>query len=272
MDPLSIATAVVTFVEVAASVGRGIRLLRSVARSNAEFCDLVAELDILHAFMEQLAQTVSDLSQSGTGASAPSLQRLEYLHLELSRTAEQLDDLAGDLAAASKPNKKGEKRVPIIQWQRHKSKVSTLRAQCRHSRDDVCAFLRVLEPSLNAYGSPFSTFGSCSCFLGLPAVALGELTKMPLHSVNHTQVMLRIEGLSASTTQSVKQVTDHAAQQVVGRIDNLEAAIHTLVHRTSTAFQGRPPSAGTRGATRGQKRTKHHERHIDGHGTDLASV
>lgn len=172
MDPLTIATAVVTFVEVAAYVGKSIRLLRSIAQSGAEFCALVTELDFLHAFIEQLAQTVSDLSQSGTRASASSLQRLEYLRLELSRTAEQLGDLAGDLVAASKPNKNGEKKVPVIQWQRHKSKVSTLRAQCRHSRDDVCAFLKVLEPSVHAYGSPFSSFYSCSFFLALLGMAL----------------------------------------------------------------------------------------------------
>ncbi|KAL8372969.1 hypothetical protein RB599_000267 [Gaeumannomyces hyphopodioides] len=237
MDPLSIATAVVTFVEVAGSVGKGIKLLRSVARSDVEFCDLLNELEILHSFMEQVVQTVSDLSRSGTGASATSLQRLERLHLELSRTADELDVLAGDLDTASRPNKKGVKKVPVIQWQRHKSRALALRAQCRRSREDIRAFLDVLGPSLNA--------------------------------VNHARMMIKIEGLSISTTESIKQATDDAARQVVERIDNLEAAFSSIVHITSTPFHGRPSSGD---AARGQRSARLRERRTDRGGSNLASV
>ncbi|EJT74776.1 hypothetical protein GGTG_08614 [Gaeumannomyces tritici R3-111a-1] len=237
MDPLSIATAVVTFVEVAGSVGKGIRLLRSVARSDVEFCDLVNELEMLHSFMEQVVQTASDLSKSGTGAPATSLQRLEQLLFELSRTAEQLDVLAEDLMAASRPNKKGTKKVPVIQWQRHKGRALALRAQCRRSREDICAFLGILEPSLNA--------------------------------VNHARMMIRIEALSSSTTESIKQTTEDATRHVLGRIDNFEATIRSAIQATSTPFHGRPPSGGT---ARGQPSPRRHERPVDREGSNLTSV
>ncbi|KAL8339732.1 hypothetical protein RB601_006035 [Gaeumannomyces tritici] len=237
MEPLSIATAVVTFVEVAGSVGKGIRLLRSVARSDVEFCDLVNELEMLHSFMEQVVQTASDLSKSETGAPATSLQRLEQLLFELSRTAEQLDVLAEDLMAASRPNKKGAKKVPVIQWQRHKGRALALRAQCRRSREDICAFLGILEPSLNA--------------------------------VNHARMMIRIEALSSSTTESIKQTTEDATRHVLGRIDNFEATIRSAIQATSTPFHGRPPSGGT---ARGQPSPRRHKRPVDREGSNLTSV
>ncbi|KAI7913147.1 hypothetical protein M9X92_009625 [Pyricularia oryzae] len=149
MDPITISTAVITFAGAVVSIGKGIRKLKSLARTDADFCDLLNELEMLHVFAQQASHTVDGLGRS-SDVLASSAQALERIRWDLCKTAAELDVLATDLALASsgRVDKQGQARIPKLKWQQNKKTVAELRVQCRRSRDNMALLLNMLQPSL----------------------------------------------------------------------------------------------------------------------------
>jgi len=147
MDPLSITASAIALGGLAATIGKGIKTLKSLGKIPDEFCALLNELTMLQLVAQELDSIPSNHS---------STTELDILRQDLVQTVKKLQDLASRFETSGKGlDSRGRHRIPRIQWTRERSNIESLREQARRTRDYISAYLATVNMS-ERYGWYFN--------------------------------------------------------------------------------------------------------------------
>lgn len=148
MDPLSATANIITLIQAAVGLGKGIQFLRSLAEIPDEFQELLQELAILQSMASHIQTAISDTdSNRGPGLSSKySFQGIDpsiiiSLKTDLAEISHHLGSLCNRLKKPLKHSTERQidvgnnGRVSKYNWQREKSYIRRLRRKARTLRE-----------------------------------------------------------------------------------------------------------------------------------------
>lgn len=149
MDPLSAAANIITLVQAAVTIGKGVQFLRSLAEIPAEFQELLRELAILQSVVDYIQTEVRDTGSSrkrgirvddGFSGIDPSI--ILALESDLVEISHELRSLCQRLRKPQQSTQKGSnidsnERVSKYKWQREKIYITRLRHKARTAKEHL---------------------------------------------------------------------------------------------------------------------------------------
>ncbi|TPX18491.1 uncharacterized protein E0L32_011604 [Thyridium curvatum] len=122
--------------QAAGLIGKGVKLLRSIARANEEFWDLLNDLDTLKAAIDTNSSALEEID----GKDDPNLQPILAA---LARSVHELNSIATRLLSKSKGlNAQGQHRIPKLLWQKEKPAMSEHLTKCRQYHQQLSSSMQ----------------------------------------------------------------------------------------------------------------------------------
>jgi len=149
MDPLTILSAVASIIGIAHGLGTGITVLRSMANTSIEFCDMLNEMSTLHGLLAQLQAITDNIAETKCLGSVEALSRLQVLELELTDLVASMNDIVAKLLGQNHTSvlfkrRNGKSGISRVGWHLARSQVLGLRTRAKDCRITVTACLALL--------------------------------------------------------------------------------------------------------------------------------
>lgn len=135
MDPLSITASALAVGGFVATIGKGIKTLRTLSDAPEEFCTLLEELAMLQVVTHNFEILSANLPDTHP----------DIFRQRLRRTVEKLESLVERFEKSSRGiDQQGRLKIPPLRWNREQKNIERLREQARQTRDYLSAYLTTL--------------------------------------------------------------------------------------------------------------------------------
>ena len=138
MDPLSISASIITLIQAAGVVARGVRALRSIKNAPAEFYALCNEVATLQAAIEQVRLASESMAHRGSFFQAAASEPIRKTLYNIENVGVEFDQFAARLLATTKdPPSSTAGRIHKLTWFREKHTMAMLREKARFAREQL---------------------------------------------------------------------------------------------------------------------------------------